>query len=254
MKPASRAATETARPLDGALLAIAFLTVMPVRLRRAPPLGAAAPWFPAVGAMVGATAGAVGYVARPALGATVAAVLAVAILVVLTGALHQDGLADCADGLGARGGGAERRLAVMRDSAIGTFGALALGLWLLLVVTALAGLAREDAFAALVVAAATGRWGTLLHAVSAPPARRDGLGAAFAVSPVALAIATVIAAAVAVGAAGVAGVAALATTALAAALVSAWSRRALGGRTGDTLGAVVALAEAGVIVVLLGLA
>jgi adenosylcobinamide-GDP ribazoletransferase len=254
MKPASRDATETARPLDGALLAIAFLTVVPVRLRRAPPLGAAAPWFPVVGAVVGAVAGAVGYVARPALGASVAAVLAVAVLVVLTGALHQDGLADCADGLGARGGGVERRLAVMRDSAIGTFGALALGLWLLLVVTALAGLNREDAFAALVVAAATGRWSALLHAVSAPPARRDGLGAAFAVSLIGLAVATVIAAAVAVGAAGVDGVAALAAAALVAALVSGWSRRALGGRTGDTLGAVVTLAEVGVVLVLLGLA
>jgi adenosylcobinamide-GDP ribazoletransferase len=251
----SRDATDSARrPFDGALLAIAFLTVFPVRLRRAPPLGAAAPWFPAVGAAVGAVAGGAGYLARPALGATVAAVLAVAALVALTGALHQDGLADCADGLGARGGGAERRLAVMRDPSIGTFGALAVGIWLLLVSSALAGLDRSDAFAALVVAGAAGRWAALLHALGAPPARRDGLGAAFAVSPVALAVATLVAAAAAVALAGLAGVAALAAGALIAAVVSAWSRRALGGRTGDTLGAAVALAEAGVIVVLLGLA
>jgi adenosylcobinamide-GDP ribazoletransferase len=242
------------RPIDGALLAIAFLTVVPVRLRRAPPLGAAAPWFPAVGAAVGAVAGGAGWLARPALGPAVSTVLAVAVLVVLTGALHQDGLADCADGLGARGGGAERRLAVMRDSSIGTFGALAVGIWLLLVVTPLAGLDRNAAFGALVVAAAAGRWAALLHAVGAPPARRDGLGAAFAVSPVALAIATVVGAAVAVAVAGVDGVTALAAAALVAALVSAWSRRALGGRTGDTLGATVALAEAAVVVLLLGLA
>ena len=254
-KPASRDATDRAgRPFDGPLLAVAFLTVVPVRLRGAPPLGAAAPWFPAVGAAVGAVAGVVGYVARPALGATVAAVLAVAVLVVLTGALHQDGLADCADGLGARGGGAERRLAVMRDSSIGAFGALALGLWLLLVVSALAGLDRSDAFTALVVAGATGRWAALLHAVGAPPARPDGLGAAFRVSPAALAVATVIAAAVALALEGVDGLGALGAAALVAALVTVWSRRALGGRTGDTLGAAVALAEAAVLVVLLGLA
>jgi adenosylcobinamide-GDP ribazoletransferase len=254
-KPASPDAIERApRPLDAALLAVAFLTVVPVRLRAAPPLGAAAGWFAAVGAVIGAIAGGVGYLARPRLGASVAAVLAVAVLVVLTGALHQDGLADCADGLGARGGGAERRLAVMRDSSIGTFGALALGLWLLLLVTALAGLDRDDAFAALVVAASAGRWAALLHALAAPPARRDGLGAAFAVSNVALVAATGVAAAVAVALAGVDGVAALGAAALVAALVSAWSRRAIGGRTGDTLGAVVALAEVAVIVVLLGLA
>lgn len=253
-KPASPAATDVARrPLDGALLAIAFLTVIPVRLRTAPPLGAAAPWFPAVGAVLGAAAGGVGYLARPELGASVAGVLAVAVIVVLTGALHQDGLADCADGLGARGSGAERRLVVMRDSAIGAFGALAVGLWLLLIVSVLAGLGREDAFAALVVAGAVGRWAALLHAVGVPPARRDGLGAAFAVSPVATAVATVIAGVVALGLAGLDGLAALGVGVLVAALLSVWSRRALGGRTGDTLGAVVALAEAGVIVALLGL-
>jgi len=254
-KPASPAATDGAgRPLDGALLAVAFLTVVPVPLRAAPPLGAAAPWFSLVGAAVGAIAAGVGYVARPALGPTVSAILAVGVLVVLTGALHQDGLADCADGLGARGGGPERRLAVMRDSAIGTFGALALGLWLLLVVSALAGLGREDAFAALVVAASSGRWAALLHAVGARPARPDGLGAGFRVTATAVGVATVVAVAVAVGLAGVAGLGALGAAALVAALVSAWSRRALGGRTGDTLGAVVALTEAAVLVGSLGLA
>jgi adenosylcobinamide-GDP ribazoletransferase len=254
-KPASPGAADRGRrPFDGALLAVAFLTAVPVRLRTAPPLGAAAPWFTVVGAGVGAIAGAVGYVARPSLGASAAAVLAVAVLVVLTGALHQDGLADCADGLGARGGGAEARLAVMRDSSIGTFGALALGLWLLLVVSSLAGLGRDDAFAALVVAGAAGRWAALLHAVAAPAARRDGLGAAFRPSAPAVAVATVVAAAVAIGLVGVHGLAALGAAALVATLVTAWSRRALGGRTGDTLGAAVALTEAAVLVVVLALA
>jgi adenosylcobinamide-GDP ribazoletransferase len=245
---------EPTRPLDGVRLAIAFLTVVPVRLRTAPPLGTAAAWFPAVGAALGAVAGGVAYVARPALGPAVAAVLAVAVLVAATGALHQDGLADCADGLGARGGGVERRLAVMRDSAVGTFGALALGFWLLLIVTALAGLDRDDAFAAMVVAAALGRWAALLHAIGAPPARPEGLGAAFVVSPFAIAVATLLASAAAVGLAGSGGLAALAVGIVVAGVVSAWSRRALGGRTGDTLGTVVALTEAGVIVLLLGLA
>jgi adenosylcobinamide-GDP ribazoletransferase len=234
-------------------LAIAFLTVLPVRLRGdVAPLGAAAPWFPAVGALVGGLAGALGYLAEPLLGSGVAAVVAVATLVILTGALHQDGLADCADGLGARGDRA-RRLEIMRDSSIGTFGALALVLSVVLLVTALAGLGREDAWRALAVVAATGRWAALLHATLAGPARPNGLGAGFAVSGIALAFATVIAAAIALGLAGPgAGLAALLAAAGVAALVSGWARTTLGGRTGDTLGAAVALAEVAAAVAILG--
>jgi adenosylcobinamide-GDP ribazoletransferase len=216
------------------------------------PIGAGAPWFPVVGAVVGGLAGALAYLAEPALGSGVAAVIAVAALVILTGALHQDGLADCADGLGARGD-RERRLEIMRDSSIGTFGALALLVWLMLLVTALAGLVREDAWRALAVAAASGRWAAVLHAALARPARPDGLGAGFRVSGAALAFATVIAIAVALGLVGVvAGLAVLVAAAAVAGLISAWARTTLGGRTGDTLGAAVALAEVAAAVVILG--
>ncbi len=215
-------------------------------------LAAAAAWFPAVGAIIGALAGIVGYLLRPALGANVATVLAVAVLVAITGALHQDGLADCADGLGARHD-RERRLAIMRDSSIGTFGALALLVWLALLVGALAGLDREDAFRALVLAAATGRWAALVHAVTAGPARRDGLGAGFVVDATALVFATATAAVAALVLAGVGrGLLALAAAGTVALLVTAWSRMALGGRTGDTLGATVTIAEVAVALALLG--
>ena len=198
--------------------------------------------------------GRAGYVARPSLGPTVAAILAVAVLVVLTGALHQDGLADCADGLGARGGGAERRLAVMRDSAIGTFGALALGLWLLLVCR------RSRVWGATTRSPRS--WSRRRRVAGRPcctpsPRRRRGPTASAPGSgcppppsrsppssrrplPWPCSASTVSAP--------------LAAAVVVAALVSAWSRRALGGRTGDTLGASVALTEAAVLVVLLGLA
>jgi adenosylcobinamide-GDP ribazoletransferase len=236
-------------------LAVAFLTVVPVALRGpAPSLGAAAGWFPAVGALIGALAGAAYYVCEPAFGAAVAAILALAVLVVSTGALHLDGLADCADGLGVRGD-RERRLSVMRDSAIGTFGALALGVWMLLVATSLPPFDRSDALLALVVAAALGRWAALIHALAAPPARADGLGAGFTIGQAAFAFASVTAAAVALALEGVGdGAAALAVAAAFALVLSAWSRRTLGGRTGDTLGATVALTEAAVLLALLGLA
>jgi adenosylcobinamide-GDP ribazoletransferase len=242
------------RAAAGARLALGFLTVLPVRARTEPDgLAAAAAWFPAVGALVGLAAGGVLAAAEPALGSGVAAVLALVALVALTGALHQDGLADCADALGVRGG-RERRLAVMRDSTIGAFGTLALVLWALLFAAALATLPHDDAVRTVVLAAALGRWGAVLHAAVLPPARAEGLGAAFSTRPVSLLAATAVALTVAFGLAAVAGLAALAATVAVTAFVSAWARRSLGGRTGDTLGATVALAEVAACVVLLGFA
>lgn len=243
------------RAAGGAALALAFLTVIPVRLRGdARPLGDAAAWFPVVGALVGALAGAVRYAAEPLLGPAVAAVLAVAALVAITGALHQDGLADCADGLGV-GGDRERRLAIMRDSAIGTFGALALLGWALLLVAALATLGDADAFRALVSAAIVARWAALAHGLVTPAARPEGLGAAFSVARVAFVAASVLTlVALALVAGPLRGLATLAAATLVAAGASAWSRRTLGGRTGDTLGATVAITEVAACLTLLALA
>jgi adenosylcobinamide-GDP ribazoletransferase len=240
--------------LTGATLALGFLTVIPVRARMGSgSLGAAAAWFPAVGALVGLAAGAVRFGTQPALGAGVAAVLATVVLVALTGALHQDGLADCADALGVRGG-RERRLAVMRDSTVGAFGILALVLWAALLVTALAALPRHQAVRTLVLAGATGRWGAVLHAAAVPPARRDGLGVAFAPRPASVAVATGVVIIAALLLRQIAGLVALGAGVAVTLTVSAWAGRSLGGRTGDTLGATVALTEALVCVVLLGFA
>jgi adenosylcobinamide-GDP ribazoletransferase len=242
-------------PLHGAALALTFLTILPLRLRGdAGPLGAAAPWFPLVGALVGGLAGAARYVGGPVFGSAVASVLALVVLVAVTGALHQDGLADCADGLGVRGD-RERRLTVMRDSAIGAFGTLALVGWALLLTTTLATLDDAEALRALVTAALVGRWAALIHAAAAPPARPDGLGATFDPTPAALAIATVVTVAGVVVLDGpLHGLACAAAGILVALATAAWSRRTLGGRTGDTLGATVALAEVAVCLTLLAFA
>lgn len=235
-------------------LAVSFLTVVPVRLRAldSADLGGAAAWFPAVGALVGALAGGVRVGAEPVVGATAATVLAMAALVLVAGALHQDGLADTADGLGVRGD-PERRLAVMRDSATGAFGVLALIGWALLLLAALAPLSQREALVALVTAGALSRWAALLHAAGSSAARPDGLGARFSVGRAALLIATTCAVGIAVVAAGVApGLVAIAAT-LAIAVASAWAAQvAIGGRTGDTIGATVAVAEVAVCTALLG--
>jgi adenosylcobinamide-GDP ribazoletransferase len=252
---AARAPAQTRRPLHDAAHAIAFLTIIPVRLRGEPrDLGRAAAWFPLVGALVGAAAAAARVCAEPLLGPGVASILALIVLVAITGALHQDGLADCADGLGVRAD-RERRLAVMRDSAIGTFGTLALLAWALLLTTALARLGAAEAAKALVTAAVVGRAAALLHARTAAPARRDGLGASFIVSTPRLIAAGAVAIAAAVFVEGAFyAVASAAAGAVVALAVSAWSRRALGGRTGDTLGATIAIAEVAVCLTLLAFA
>src|SRR4051812_16900336 len=242
------------RAAAGATGALAVLTIGPVRPRGdAGALGAAAAWFPVVGALVGLAAGGAWVAAEPALGAGVAGVVALVVMVVLTGALHQDGLADCADGFGVRGD-RPRRLAVMRDSSTGAFGTVGLVAWGLLLASALAAIPHDHAIRTLVLAAALGRWGAVLHGALAAPARREGLGAAFAVGPVAVAVATAIVLAGAVALGSASGLAALAAGVVAALATTAWARHALGGRTGDTLGATVLLVELAACLVLVGFA
>jgi len=235
------------RAANGAVLAITFLTILPLPARDDRDDGGSAPAFhPLVGALVGAVAGAVYAAAAPGLGSSVAAVLAVAALVVVTGGLHQDGLADCADGLGVRGD-RERRLLVMRDPAIGTFGTLALVLWTLLITTALAHLPTRGGVAALITAAATARFAALLHARCTRPARSDGLGSGFLPSWISVAVGGLTAVVVAVACDVAAAPFALLVGFLVAAGVTVWSRRTLGGRTGDTLGATIVLTEVAVV-------
>jgi adenosylcobinamide-GDP ribazoletransferase len=240
------------RAADGLAAAVVFLTVAPLPLRDPPGSRWAPAWFPLVGALVGGIAGGIRYGFDHLLGPGPATVLAVLALVAITGALHQDGLADCADGVGARGD-ATRRLAVMREPQVGVFGVLAVLFWLLLLVSAVANLGRADALPALAVACALGRWSALLHSVTADPARPDGLGAGFNVSRIQLTLASAVAAAAAFALENPAPAAvSLAAAAVVALAVSAWSRRTIGGRTGDTLGASVALVEVVVCLVVLG--
>lgn len=237
------------RAIAGATLALGLLTVLPVQARtEADGLRAAAAWFPLVGALVGAGAAGVRLLADRPLGAFVASVLAVVWLVGFTGALHVDGLADCADALGVRGG-RDRRLSVMRESTIGTFGTLAIVLYALLLCGSIAELASGDVLPTLVAAGALSRWSALVHTLRTRPARPDGLGAAFTVSRAAIALAT-LTAAVTVIPVGPWGAVCLLGAALLATATGAWATRTLGGRTGDTLGATIALSEIAVVLLL----
>jgi adenosylcobinamide-GDP ribazoletransferase len=247
----------------GARLAVGFLTIVPagrIDVASGGPgeeawLSRAAAWFPVVGALVGGAAGGVVALAGAAgLTQPVAGALGLVAAIVLTRGLHEDGLADTADGLGVHGS-RERRLAAMKDSAVGAHGALAMASALLVAALALTGLDAEHALRALVAAHVLARAAMVLVAAALPNARSDGgLGRSLAVAPAPAAAAAVLGVAGAIAAAGNAAAAAvaLATAAVLLGVAVAIQARAFGGRTGDTLGATGKLVEVGVLVALAG--
>jgi len=246
--------------------ALALFTVVPVRdttaLTRDRAV-AALRWFPLIGAALGAVAALpLAAVRAWASHATLlGAVLAVALLALLSRGLHLDGLADTADGLASHAP-AERALQIMRRSDIGPFGVLAIVFAVLVDVAALAALGGSSwrPVAALAVAAATGRL-AVLHAAHrrVPSARTEGFGAWVAGS-VSTRVAVLETAVVLGGTAGLAvavdaGIVGWLLACAGALVVTAAVRwhvtRRLGGVTGDVFGALV---EIGTALTLTGLA
>jgi adenosylcobinamide-GDP ribazoletransferase len=222
---------------------------------------AAVCWLPAVGLLLGGL-GAGLLLAAGAGGASgprrlLGAALAVALLAVLTGGLHLDGLADTADGLGSRRPAAQA-LDIMRRSDVGPMGVAALVLVLLIQVAAIAAIARTPvAAAALVLAAVTGRVAVVV-ATGFPAARPGGFGALVAgrtPGPArALTVAVLFGAIVLAGQLGggwalaIRGVLAALAGLLAGAVLQFVAWRRLGGMTGDVFGAILEVAAATVLV------
>lgn len=214
---------------------------------------------PIAGAIIGAIgAGAILIASILHLPPLVAATCAIGALAFATGALHEDGLADVADGFG---GGATRdqKLSIMRDSRLGAYGALALFVTSLLRVSALAAILEGGVFRAvfsIVAAAALSRAVGLIPLVTLLPARSDGAGASAPTpSPTALRRALYIGGAIAL--APLFGGATLAQTVVAqiaavggALGVSKLAERQIGGYTGDVLGAAQQAAEIGLLIAL----
>lgn len=232
--------------LGDAQLAFAFLTRLPVGTPATvdgPRMSRAAAWFPVVGIVVGGVVTATRLVAELGVDAGPATVLALAAGILLTGGFHEDGLADVADGVGAHVG-RDRKLEILRDSRVGTHGALAVALPLLFAYACLAPLDGAQFAAAAICAHVLGRWSVLPHSLLAPPARSTGSGTLVRALPFGFTAATIVAAVCAVVALGPAGGA----IALAAATVVTLGAglglaRMLGGVTGDSYGAVNKLVE-----------
>ena len=233
---------EPTRPLVAAL---SFLTAFPVArgaeldgrdLRRGAVL------FPLVGAAVGALVATITWAASQVLPPFAAAILGVASGVVATAALHLDGLGDVADGIGASLGGRDPSEA-MRDPRLGTFGVAAVALDLLLKSSQLSALVVAGFPWEVVAAGSISRvapiamaW-RLRYVGGRTGGWTDGIGGG------ALAVAFVIGLAISIPCAGFATPAMVLAVAVVAIVLGRWSRRRLGGATGDVFGTVIELGE-----------
>ena len=226
--------------------AIRFLTVVPAPggewSARAASRSVA--WFPAVGLGIGGTVAAVNWAARLAMPDLPAAALALVTGVVLTGALHLDGLADTFDGL-LGGDTPKRRLEIMKDPSIGVFGVAVVVLVLIAKWGGLSSLPEAYGWAAIAVAAMSGRFAAVASMAIFRYERSQGLGTPFVgASRVAYLAAAVFAAALAFVLAGPFGLAALGCATVIGLAVSVFAARRLdGGVTGDVYGAAIELAE-----------
>jgi adenosylcobinamide-GDP ribazoletransferase len=240
--------TATLRP---AAAAVSFLTRAPVgRLVRvdAADVTRGAWLFPLVGGVVGGAGGLLADVTAEWLPALAAGGLAVAAAALMTGALHLDALADTADSLGASS--REHALEVMRDHAVGTFGAVALILVCVVDASILGALAETgDAASVGLAAGAAGRAAMLPQAFALPYARTgDGQGVLLTgVGPGTVVVGFAVALLLALPA-GLAGLCALGAAALASGLLGLAAWRRFGGVTGDVLGATAKLAETAALV------
>lgn len=240
--------------MRGFLGAAQFLTRIPIRVSTAPNLTASIPWFPVVGALIGATLGGAAVGLFELVPTGVAASIVILLGVMMTGAFHEDGLADTVDALG--GWTPEQRREILKDSRHGSYGVAALCGTIVLRIVCVASLGPAAAFGGLVAAHTLGRGASVAVMGTAPPVPTEGLGADYtrSLSPGRAFAGVLIALALAGLAVGWWVAPLTAGVALGAIIVSATAVRAFGGVSGDILGAVEQVGECIVLIVVSGLA
>jgi adenosylcobinamide-GDP ribazoletransferase len=240
----------TPRLMPDLLSGLALLTRLPLPDHQA--TGAASAWtWPVVGAVLGAIAALVaGFALWLGFTPGVVAGLVLTLGAILTGGLHEDGLSDSADGLFG-GWTRERRLEIMKDSRVGSYGVLALVLVTLVRWSALTTLLAAGSPWALVAVGAASRAPMAVVMSALPNARETGLSHATGrpSAQVAL-VGAVLAVAIAFLFAGWGAILMLALVGLATALLARSAQTRIGGQTGDILGATQQLAEAAALAVL----
>lgn len=218
---------------------------IPVNHEKSGERAAIATWaYPLVGAVLGLIAGIIGnllyWFGAPGSISAIAALLA---LVLMSGGLHEDGLADCADGFG----GAmdkKQRLEIMKDSHIGAFGVIALILFILGRYSSIEVLVYTSFCLPLMAAGAASRLPMVLAMYVMPNARGDGLSATVGKPPeTSLAIAIVLTLLICFLSLGLSGIFIFGWAMIAAGFMALLAQRTIGGQTGDVLGAIQQCAE-----------
>lgn len=229
-----------------ARIAVMSLTRLPAgRIADPVPTMAAASWaFPCVGVLIGSLSGFAYAIAITVnLPAIAAALIAIAVGTLASGALHEDGLADYADGLGG-GRDAARKLEIMRDSRIGTYGVLALLLAIALRSVCLAALIDPMIVAGALIALAVASRSAVVAALYVmPPARADGLGHSASDIGVTRCLFAAVTGIVALIVLTTAPLAAMIAIMASGAIIATWAWRQIGGQTGDVLGAIQQVTE-----------
>ncbi len=235
------------------LLALQFLTRCPVPFTLSysdEKMNASARYYPLVGIVVGCVGALVFCVSEAQFGAVLAALLSTAATVLFTGAFHEDGFADTCDGIG--GQTRENTLSIMKDSRLGTYGAVGLGLLIAIKIIALSQLPNSDAGIALIVAHGLSRVSSVAVIATSQYVREEGTGkptaAGLSVPSSVFVLIAGIGMVIFLGVQSSYIVAMYGLVGLLAGhvLMRLFYQRRLGGYTGDCLGAVQQLSEVGV--------
>ena len=237
------------------LAALQFLTIVPVPWRREvrpEDLARSTSYFPLVGLIIGLVLAFLNWLLGFLLPSAVVNVLLIIFLVVISGALHLDGLADTCDGLAGHKT-AQARLEVMRDSHVGAFGVIGVCCLLLVKYISLNNVPENLMMATLVLMPVLSRWAMAYAIFAYPYARPSGLGQVFKQGTTWLRLlwATLIALVVAVGVARWAGLAIMAGVWIIAIIMATCLKGKFSGLTGDSYGAINEVAEVSVLILAL---
>ncbi len=238
------------------LAAFQFLTLLPIKRGfTIEQIGRSTAYFPLVGLAVGLVLAGINYGLGFIMPSSVVNILLVAALAVLSGALHLDGLADTLDGIAGHRT-TEERLEIMRDSRVGGFGAIGVGLFLLIEYVTLNSIPADLKLCVLILAPVLSRW-TMVNSIYVYPyARPSGLGRALkdTVSWRQFVPATLVTVILSVVLFNVTGLIVMAFAWITATLTAIYIKSRLRGLTGDTYGAINEIATVSVFIIVVLLA
>lgn len=232
-------------------VAISFMTRIPVRHKHEPNIGAAAPWFPVVGVIVGTITGATAWAISQFCTPLVGAAVGVCVGLLVTGAFHEDGLADVADAF-VGGWTIEDRLRILKDPLHGTYGVAAISGSIAIRIIALSSISPKHMIAYSIAAHCIARASALFLMLNSAPATQTGLGADYVQRLPR--INAIISIALSIGFCFLITqskmIACFLLVTLFTFIVRQWSKRKIGGITGDVLGTVEQVSEIAALVAL----